>query len=226
VHAGRASALLFQLCGGVYAGLACTHWHCTACPCSRTRAVEAHRKRDRSSLAGNNNHHNCPPLSSIPCLRPDQAYPGSLHRAVVVTSRVCTTSAAKPATLVSLFLLHSLSSQPASQPGRLWTTDDVGTARDTYETHTSRPPPTLTNTRRLLLLPPPRDIRIALGPVTGIQNPQSRSPPVDTSRLSAHLAPCPLQHAMSPPRMLPPCKPQATTSGCNHASSTNNNTLT
>jgi hypothetical protein len=114
VHAGRASALLFQLCGGVYAGLACTHWHCTACPCSRTRAVEAHRKRDRSSLAGNNNHHNCPPLSSIPCLRPDQAYPGSLHRAVVVTSRVCTTSAAKPATLVSLFLLHSLSSQPAS----------------------------------------------------------------------------------------------------------------
>lgn len=56
-------------------------------------------------------------------------------------------------------------------------------------------------------------------PTPPIRNPQSPLLPacqlVHSGRLSACIASSPLQHEMSPPRMYPPCKPKATTSGRN-----------
>jgi hypothetical protein len=55
--------------------------------------------------------------------------------------------------------------------------------------------------------------------------PNLHCPPVSSCRLSARIAHSPLQHAMSrPPRMIPPCKPQATTSGCNNSNTTTTST--
>lgn len=208
MHAGRASALLFQLAAASRADWPAKH-SAAAPPCHSHAAISTSPQEILDYYLTITT----PPIvCTLPCRHCCQAYPGSLHRAAVVTSRVCTTSPAKPATLVRLFL----------QPGQLWTTDDVGTARDTYDcTHHSNAAHA-PSARQLDLLPLPRDILIDLGADTAIQNPQSPSPPRDSSRLSARIAPGPLQHAMSPPRMHPPCKPQATTSGCNNTSSISN----
>lgn len=156
-------------------------------------------------LTARNNNTRRDPLiaATLPC-PPHTHDTTRLIPAALVTSRIAVPPPpAKPSPLACLACFSTR--RPTSS-----------SAQDILRTHTSLPPrqhrprPSCSRRRETLLAtsdPTP--------PSTTTSTLRLRGPSVYRRPLSARIAPCPLQHAMSPPRMHPPCKPQATTSGCN-----------